>query len=165
MRTAYETERATIRLAILDGVAGDPEDLSSNAVDLGGDDGILGVAEVDVALGSGTRVWLGGWRYTRDFDLVGSMGRRSGNDGWYAGIEHHTAVAHREASFFVRYGGGDEDVNTLDTYVGLGLTIERLIPGRPNDGTGLAMARAEPGDSYRSLSGGSPALIGACRVA
>jgi len=149
VRAAVETGRYTARVAVLDGTPGDPEDPTSNQVDLGGDDGALVVAEADVSAGESGRLWAGYWRYTTDFDHGWATGQSGSNDGWYIGTEHEFGLGSRSAAWFLRYGTADERFNPLKEYIGAGLVIEAPLTFRPYDSLGLAVASAGAGEPYR----------------
>lgn len=148
LRAAVETDAFTARVAVLDGVPGDPDDPSSNRVDLGGGDGALVVAEVDAPLREG-RLWGGYWRYTADFERPFGSGTVDGNDGWYIGAERRFELVTRQASAFVRYGRANDELNPLEDYFGAGIVVEGALSARPYDSLGLAVASAGAGDDYR----------------
>lgn len=149
VRAAVAFDGLTARIAVLDGVPGDPEDPASSAVDLGGGEGALVVAEGDVPLGQDGRLWVGYWRYTADFERPFAGGVSSGNDGWYVGMERRLELASYDAAFFVRYGRADDTFNPLEDYFGAGIAIEGAVPGRPDDSLGLSVASAGAGAGYR----------------
>lgn len=151
IRGAWETERLTPRLAVLDGVPGRPEDPSSNAIKLSSSDGALLVGEVDVPLSSDGRLWAGYWRYTADFERPFGSGTSDDNDGWYLGAEQGFELGALSGSAFVRYGQADEELNELSDYVGAGIVINAPLADRPDDRLGLAVASAGAGDPYREF--------------
>lgn len=149
LRAAMKFESATARVAILDGVPGDPRNSASNKIDLNSEDGTLTVAEIDVPYAGSARLWLGYWRYSAAYEWVNDTGSGHGNDGWYVGTESEFRIGSRAASWFVRFGQADERYNRLSSYVGTGTVIVGAIERRPNDRLGLAFASARAGDSYR----------------
>lgn len=149
VRTAYETETWTARIAVLDGVPGDPDDPSSNEIDLGGDDGALVIGELEAPIGRDGRLWTGYWRYTADFTSPFDGRVHDDNDGWYVGGEYGVSIADRDVSWFVRYGRADARLNPLDEYIGAGLVVEGLLAGRPEDSAGIAVASGRTGDPFR----------------
>jgi porin len=70
-----------LRIAVLDGVPGDPDSPKRTAIKLGNGDGALLIGEVEAPISDG-KLLLGHWRYTARFDDWAG-GRRNGNDGWY----------------------------------------------------------------------------------
>lgn len=150
LRGAFETDAFSARLAVLDGEPGDPDDPASYKIDLGGEDGVLTVAEIDVPMSEAIRLWAGYWRYSGEFERVDGSGPTNGNDGWYIGAERRFSIGSRSASGFVRYGQADERLNTLRDYIGAGLVIDAPFASRPDDQLGLALASAGAGDPYRN---------------
>lgn len=148
VRGAVETNAFTARVAVLDGVPGDPDDPSSSRIDLGGGDGALVVGEVDAPLDEG-RLWAGYWRYTADFERPFGSGATDGNHGWYVGAERAFELGARQVSAFVRYGQANEELNPLEDYLGAGIVMEGVLPARPYDSLGVAVASAGAGDAYR----------------
>ena len=55
-------------------------------------------------------------------------------------------------------GRCDGRVGRFGSYVGAGLTAKGLMPGRPDDEIGLALARAANGAHYRALQESLPGL-------
>lgn len=153
VRAATSFGSSTARIAVLDGVAGDPSDSSSNKIDLSNEDGALTVAEIDIPYGESARLWLGYWRYSAEFEEVDGSGFGRGNDGWYLGNESEFQLGSRAARWFVRFGQADERFNVLSGYIGLGTVIVGPIKARPADKLGIAVASARAGGSYRDYIG------------
>lgn len=57
----------------------------------------------------------------------------------------------RDLSFYLRVGRAKESVNQVVSYIGAGIVVSGLLPGRPEDTLGLAVANAQNGDDYRNL--------------
>ena len=148
VRYQYRAEKFAARIAVLDGVPGDPEDPASNRIDLGGDDGLLMLAELELPLGESGRFWGGYWRYSEDFERIAG-GFASGNDGLYAGLEFSVPVAGRSIDGFVRYGRADDRFNDFESYLGAGLVVNGPFPSRAADQIGIAIAIASAGGPYR----------------
>lgn len=150
IRAAVQQERYTLRMAVLDGVPGDPEDPASNEVDLGSDDGILAIAEVEFLAGSLTRVWAGYWGYSADFEQPFGAGIRDDNRGWYLGAERDFQLGSKAAHWFVRHGQANEHLNTLRDFSAAGVLINGLFSARPDDQLGLAIGVGGAGRPYRN---------------
>ncbi|MEQ8208099.1 MAG: carbohydrate porin [Woeseia sp.] len=148
VRAAWQNDNLSVRLAVLDGVPGDTENLSSNKVRLSGDDGALVVLEMDATVGIDTRLWAGHWKYTGSFDHLISDRRSNNNDGWYLGAERSFELTGRTASAFVRYGTANADLNSLENYFGAGVVVQAPFAWRPDDQLGIAIASAGAGDPY-----------------
>jgi porin len=150
VRMAYETEGYIVRVAVLDGVPGDPDDPSSNKVDLSRDDGALIVGELELPVGGDGRLWTGYWRYTADFTSPFENRVFDDNDGWYLGGEHGFSIAEYDVAWFLRYGRADARLNPLDEYIGAGLVVQGPLAGRPDDRAGLAVGSGRTGKPFRN---------------
>lgn len=105
------------------------------------------------------KIALGVW-----YDTKGSP------DKSVPGIRHHAAGAYLIADHllakmgalhlagFVQLGVADGRVGRFGSYVGAGLIAKGLVPGRPQDEIGLAVARAANGAHYRALQESLPGL-------
>ena len=153
VRGALQVGNVNYRIAVLDGVPGDPNDAASNAIRLRGRDGLLAVAEVEMTQTRVGRIWAGYWRYSADFEMPFSQGTTNSNDGWYIGIERNFTMGSRVAAWFVRYGQADERVNPLRDYLGAGVVINAPLERRPDDQIGLAVATPRLGVPYRKYIG------------
>jgi porin len=105
-----------------------------------------------------TKFAVGGWHYTATFnDLfdVNSIGQpvqRHGSSGVYLLVDRplFQVQAHPEQQLaaFLQLGVGDGRVNRFGSYAGAGLVASGLIPNRPADELGLAIANARNGSHY-----------------
>jgi porin len=155
-------DRWLVRAAILDGVPGDPERPRRTSIKLGGDDGALGVVELNYA-DDGTRAGAGYWRYTGRFEIFsGEPGSSRGNDGLYAFVERRLTQERGDSeqglAGWVRLGFADERLNPVKHYLGGGFTYTGPFPGRDEDQAGVAVGWAEFGTPFRrsSASSGDP---------
>ncbi|MEM7568284.1 MAG: carbohydrate porin [Pseudomonadota bacterium] len=145
----------TARLAILDGVPGDPDRLARTSVQLGDGDGVFAIGEMEIPLPEG-KILAGHWRYsTRTADLTGQVGR--GNAGWYVRAQHrlidNPSSAGRGLDGFVRLGTGEGRFNRQNHFLGTGLVYTGPLAKRPEDRTGIAIAAAWPSADHRALTG------------
>jgi len=152
------TEAWSVRGAVYDGVPGDPDRPSKTVIDLGKGDGALGVAELAYEGASGLVVKAGYWHYTAKFDDLtavdtkGAPVRRKGNDGFY--VEGEMPVTHEPGNpdqgltIFVRYGRAKDNINQFQSFLGAGGVYTGLLPGRPGDQLGFAIAFARNGAPY-----------------
>lgn len=150
LRGAVKFDPLTIRVAVLDAVPGNPDDSTSNEIDLNSDDGYLTIAELDVPITKSARLWAGYWRYSAEFERPFNTGSSNGNDGWYVGGEHQFRIGSRSAAWFVRYGQADEQLNKLKDYTGFGIVIDGPLVARAGDEFGIAVASARAGGPYRN---------------
>ena len=143
------------RVAVLDGVPGDPSHPARTAIKLSSQDGALVVSEVDY-LDHGTKAAIGVWGYTAQFDDVRSSdptAPRRGNKGAYVFVEHRLIGSRADDAHglagWLRLGIADTRFNRIGRYLGGGLVETGLTPGRPVDQIGVSVASAGFGDRYR----------------
>ena len=156
-RLRAESENgAYAQIAVLDGVPGNPDDRSSNEIDLSSNDGALLVIEAGWGAGDWRKLAIGAWQYTATFDtLVGTDSEdlpltRNGNSGVY-GIADRTLWRGEAATVagFLRLGHATGRFNQFDTYLGTGVTLAGFWPARTDDEIGLAIAATLTSDDYR----------------
>jgi porin len=152
-----------VQAAVLDGVAGDPDDPRGTQVDLDADDGVLVIGEVGYRRGADAgrfvRAAVGGWTYTKRFDDLVEVGaggeprQRHGTWGVYALAEgelyREPDQRTRGLSAFARVGMADPHVSQFAWYAGGGLAYTGLVPGRDEDVTGLGVSVAINGADYK----------------
>lgn len=149
-----------LRYAILDGVPGDPNDPSRTTIDLGGGDGVLHALEYNYTTTGGARFGIGGWLYSAEFDRIeatASRPRDDGNGGLYGFVEAPLYRSDSGVSVrgFLRYGIANDALNIFDRYAGAGVVARGLVPTRPNDRLGLAVASAGIGAAWDRATGGA----------
>lgn len=164
--TGQFSEALAWHVAAYDGVPGRTDRHSVVTVDASRDQGALLIGEVDFASPGVHKIAFGAWTYTADFERVdaaatGDVVRGGGNRGAYAMIDAPLGMlgaAHFDG--MVRMGVADARYNAVGTYVGAAIVATHLLPGRPDDGIGLAVARARTGGPFRdqlAFDGGLPA--------
>lgn len=176
------TERTYALLAVLDGVAGDPNDPHGTQIIWRGSDGVLLASEVGYLQGSldgeGTdpyvKIGIGGWYYTANFDRIddvdasGDPVRGGGNFGLYGLVEAmlwHEADRAQGLSGWLRVGGANHRLNPFAFYVGSGLVYTGLIPDRDQDQVGFAIANAIAGGDLKDAASAAGAAIDGAEVA
>jgi porin len=147
------------QLVALDGVPGDPDRPTSNAIRLDSGDGLLLAAEVGRQAGRLKKAALGAWRYTARFaDIDAALpAKRRGNQGWYALVDAQLFAASADdpkqgLAGFLRAGTADPQVNRFANYFGGGLVYTGALPRRPEDQLGIAVASVGNGRPYRLAS-------------
>lgn len=163
--------------AVLDGVAGDPNNPHGTHIRLGHGEGTMSIVEFgytpqDEPSGkeeskpeeeaeSFNKTAVGFWRYTRKFDdltAVDSLGnpKRRHAQGAYFLAERSlfTEQGHPSQGLagFVRFGTATEDVHQVDWTASAGLRYHGLIPGRDDDIAGIAVTVNHTGDKFRHVS-------------
>ncbi|RMD86956.1 MAG: carbohydrate porin [Alphaproteobacteria bacterium] len=148
----------TFRLAAFDAVPGTRNKPRKTAIHLSKGEGALIVAEADTHPLPDLRLVLGAWTYTTKFESVEAnfdlpdVEMRADNHGIYAFAE---GPLYREPDggpgrldAWVRFGIADTSVNQIRSYLGSGLVYTGLLPGRPEDQLGLAVALARNGGRF-----------------
>lgn len=143
------------RVAVLDGVPGDPDHPARTAIKLGNGDGALVIGEVERGFGGGKLI-AGLWHYTSRFEQFDGRQARA-NRGAY--VRGETMLL-REAddneqglAGFFRLGAANGAINGFDRFASLGLNYRGPLPGRSEDQLGLALATALTSAEYRLASG------------
>lgn len=149
-------ERWTTRIAILDGVPGDPEDPDDTTIRLSEDEGALLIGEIDYTR-ERSRLLLGAWGYTASFntdplDISDSTERSYGNSGAYIRGETILREADPAIAAFVRYGQAFGDFNIFSQLISSGITW-RGVGSRPDDEFGVAFAWAEVSGHVKDIAG------------
>lgn len=158
-------DRTSLRLAVLDGVPGNPLAPKRTAIKLGNGDGALLASEVERLAGK-WRLIAGYWRYTAQQDVLdGTAGEvRLGAQGAYLrgeGRLHGSDCGPRLDGFF-RVGWADQRFHEVTKFGSAGLRWRGLLQGRPNDEAGLAIAASFSGKRARraALALGEPIARG-----
>jgi porin len=104
-----------------------------------GDDGALGIAELQWTAERIRKLSLGHWRYSAD-----------DNRGTYAGIEvalHREPVAEPATLAFARYGSAEDRINEFADSWSVGVRRRGIFVARPDDELGIAYTRADVGSA------------------
>lgn len=152
-------------LAAYEGSPGRSESHAFAAARLSRDEGALLIGEADFAPGRLHKLALGMWSYTATFERIdavasGDAGRARGNRGAYGMIDAPMgALGGARIDGVLRAGIASARFNAVQAYVGAAVVACNLIPGRPDDGVGIAVAHARTGSRFRNqmrFDGGSP---------
>lgn len=143
------------RVAVLDGVPGDPAHPARTTVRLGNGDGALLIGEIEAGFDGG-KILAGHWRYTAAFDQHdGGISRN--NHGFYLRGESRLVSAadgsDRGLTGFFRLGMANGRINEFGGFASLGLVYRGPLPSRPDDQVGLALASAFTSAAHRDASG------------
>lgn len=170
---ARPVESVFARFVVADGVPGDPDRPGQTAIQLGGGDGVLWIAEAgwlnlpsevrpervgrrfteplppeERTFGDFGKLAVGAWGYTTRFE--DPRGARSGRGtvGVYA-LAQQAVFRERKRPgeglvLFARGGVARARGHVVRAYVGGGLAYEGLAPGRGSDRIGLGVAAADP---------------------
>lgn len=147
-------DSSSFRVAVLDGVPGDPDDPSKTAIRLSGDEGVLTALEYNFVAARGARFGVGGWSYSAKFDRVDSPQQKSGNDGIYGFVDtpiYKSSSNGLSVNGFLRYGVANDKLNILGSYLGGGVTMMGLLADRPDDQLGLAFGNAQIGSTWKDV--------------
>lgn len=155
------SEGLQVKVALVDGVPGDPDDPTADDIELSAEQGALLIGELDYVVPGFQffRLGLGGWAYTTDFEDLdettgsGSLVERESTGGFYGFAE---GILFSEGddpsqglSAFLRIGLADQDVNQVAQLYKAGLVYTGLMPGRPDDVLGFGVSTAVNGNSFK----------------
>ena len=147
------TRELAMRLAVLDAVPGDPSDPGATVVELKNGEGALIAYELQWS-DAARRVLLGAWGYTAGFDEwpradLGSGNESTGNAGFYIRGEAALGGPGGGVSAFGRVGTAAEEFNVFAHFFAAGFVWQGILPRRPDDSLGLAVASAKGSRLYR----------------
>ncbi|MGN7159654.1 carbohydrate porin [Sphingomonas sp. SAFR-052] len=156
----------TLRAVAADGVPNDPAFPRRLNVGLHRGEGALLIGEGDVELGT-VRLLAGAWAYTARIDdrydagIAAATKRHVASNGLYLrGEAQLIGDSDRGVRGFVRLGTASSRANIFDRFVSGGIVGHGLVPGRPADDSGIAIAWAGASSASRDLAlarhGGRP---------
>jgi porin len=148
-----------IKAAVYDG---DPGDFESNRYNLQwsirNEEGYLAIAEFETCdLSTNNCFKLGGFYHTGSFEDYSDAGQRhKGNCGLYAIYESgfKSRSLEDDSGWFIQLGASLPKYNLASHYLGAGIHIDGVIPKRPKDMLGLAVAHMGLSSHYRDLNPG-----------
>jgi porin len=151
-----------VQVAIVDAVAGDPDDPYGTHVEIGNGEGVLVLGEAGYERSAPEsrflRAALGCWYYSSEFDDLlqvdadGNPKRSRARPGLYGFVEgelmRETPGGAQRLSGFLRGGIADPDVNAVEFFVAGGLTYTGPLPGRDRDVAGFGVLVPINGDEF-----------------
>lgn len=151
-----------LKLAVVDGVPGDPGDTHRSRWHLSRSEGALLITEVTAAAGPVAQLSLGHWRYTAEFaaegagDADGTLGLERDNRGTYVTAEFRPGGTEADDgaprwSGFVRAGEANDRVNVFERHVAAGIVVDWPWPGLHGSRLGLAASEARIGADHRTV--------------
>lgn len=160
------SDRTALRLAVLDGVPGDPDRPKRTAIKLGQGDGALLAGELEQKAGD-WRLIAGYWRYTAPQEALlesassGALVMRKGAQGAYLRGEGLLAGASegRGLDAFFRLGWADQRFHEVERFASAGLRWRGPFAGRPADEAGIAVAASRSGRAARQAQASDGAGI------
>lgn len=159
LRVRGSTEKFYWQFAALDGVPGEPDHPDRTGFHLDRTEGALLAAEFGGATAGFSKLALGGWRYTAQFDSIdeaaasGDPVRARGNQGHYLLAERlFRSRGSSSISGFLRAGAAETRFNQLSGFVGTGVVMRGFSAARPDDAIGFAIAHASNGDRFRQIA-------------
>lgn len=161
VRLDYSAEKWAVRFGVFDAVPGDPDRPRRNVFKFGDDEGALIVGEANYTPTEDLRFGVGYWHYTAEFDAIeqldtaGQPAMLDGNNGLYGFMDYRvfseSGDSDRGLNIFARYGRANDDINQVDSYLGIGGVYTGLLRSRPGDQLGLAVAIASNGDPFKRI--------------
>ena len=148
MVSAFGDQGTYVHAAAYDGVPGDPGDEHGTHVILQNDDGVFFALEGGLHNeDSGTKLALGGWYRTTDFESDFSGASYSDNAGAY--LIGESPLADKWAGF-LQLGHANKNRNQVGDYVGTGVTYSNWL--MPEDTVGIGLACANASSAYRNAN-------------
>jgi porin len=154
------------RLAAYEGTPGRTDRHRLATVDVSRDEGALLIGELDFTPRRLHKLAIGAWGYTAAFERMdaassGNATRAHGNRGAYALIDAPLgSLGGARVDGVLRVGVAAARFNAVSSYAGAAVVVSGLLPGRPQDGLGMAVAHARTGNAFRgqlASDGGVPA--------
>jgi porin len=147
--------------AVMDGVPGNPDDITDFNYRWEGKDGALLQGEVGYIGGRWNKLAIGTWTYSADFDTLEADDQ--GNpvtDDWDAGLyvladRQLASGGFGDVNGYVQAGATKEGFanrgrfNVFTRFLGAGVTLARFSERRPDDELGFMFATAWSGDELR----------------
>lgn len=160
----HPTPNYYVQAAIVDGVAGNPNNPYGTHIILSRDDGYLVLGEVGytrgVDEGGFIHAALGAWYYSRPFDNLlevdanGNPVQTFGKPGVYALLEGSLYTEPGKPteglSAFARVGMADQNVNQIQYYVSGGFAYTGPFPGRDEDVAAIGVSVPINGSRYKT---------------
>ena len=147
------------RVAVMDGVPGDPDAPTRNRIRFAPKEGLLAISELAYAGARLHKLAVGAWTYTARFDEVvaetsgDEPAQLHGNRGFYAIADGQLYAEAEDSSqglnAFVRVGDANDRINRFDHYRGAGFVYTGALPSRPADQLGIAIASVGNGEVFR----------------
>jgi len=151
-----------VQVAIVDAVAGDPDDPYGTHVEIGNGEGVLVLGEAGYERSGPelrfVRAALGLWYYSSEFDDLlqvdadGGPKRSRASPGVYAFVEgellRETPDGAQGLSGFLRGGFADPDINAVEFFAAGGLTYTGPLTGRDMDVAGFGVLIPINGDEF-----------------
>lgn len=152
-------ERWLLKLAVLDGVPGDPGNGHRSRWHVSESEGALWIGELTTALGPLAQLSLGHWRYDDGFERMGTTAAGRGPDrnnvGTYVTAEFAPQIPHTTGSApwraFVRVGEANGRINVFERHVAGGVLFDCPWPNGGGSQLGLAASEARVGADFRAV--------------
>jgi len=143
------------RVAVVDGVPGDPDDPGAMDVSIGDGDGALVLAELHWQDGR-RRALLGSWGYSTAYPETPEQGP---GDSWssaglYARMESPLGSADSRGTYFLRGGYADSHLGSFSEFLGAGIEWRDPFGNIDRDVVGLSVAWGEGRDGPPAAAAG-----------
>jgi len=143
--------------AVYDGVPGDPSDPFGTEVAFDDGDGVFGIGELGLVAHGGRyyKLGVGGWISTAEYLDFGGAAHHDNVGAYVLGeVDLWRGEEGRGVGVFAQLGCADEALNQTGTYAGAGIDWTGLLPSRPADVAGFAVAHARNGGDFRAANPG-----------
>ena len=140
---------------IYNGIPGEPGHPEGTHLYFGPGDGVFSAAEIGLSGGPKQlyKIGIGGWyQTTRYHDFTGRERDRNHGEYVIGQARLYSGTPTPDVDGFVQIGEAQSDANMLNRYIGTGVSVTGLVPGRGDDSFGLGMARVHTSDAYQRVT-------------
>ncbi len=150
------------QMGVWNGLSGDPGNPYGTKIELNAQDGFLFISEMAYLRGKldqkkyPGKYGFGVWTYTRTFNSLNSNVYDSSGNATPAQNTSHGVyflgeqTVHENVTVFCRYGVASTQVNRFGSSLGSGIVFKGLLPKRPDDRFGVAVAHVTNGNDYKA---------------
>jgi len=167
--------RTTVRAAVFDAVAGDPNDPYGTHVDWSSDEGFLFAGELEQQIAAGDDserlavVKIGAWTYTEEFETLeqpttGGTATDRAYGVYVLGVLPVT-LGEAAVDLFARVGFANPDVHQFGSYVGFGAVADNPFDFGHDNTLGLGVAIARNGDPFQRVIESADGTVSASETA
>lgn len=143
-------ENKKYQFAILDGVAGNPNNPNGTQIILNRNDGVLAIHEFQFVTDD-YNFSFGSWIYSKQVESFLVKGKFSNNFGIYLSAEKFDLISNDNMDGFLRIGAANKSTNPVDFYFGTGLRLKEVFPKMNLKDLGIACAIAHNSADFRRL--------------
>ncbi|MDM7859246.1 carbohydrate porin [Alteromonas sp. ASW11-36] len=141
-------ENHLVRVAVMDGVPGAETSNNAPNIEINSGSGYFSIFEYEFSQRD-SKLLLGAWQYSKSQPLTlantAETEPDSGNLGLY--LRYESSIFTPQTHAFYRLGFADSNFNLFDRFFAAGVTHQGLLPARPDDTIGIAIAYLRNGET------------------